>query len=104
MPEEILETPVEGWTNDVEEVLPEVEITIFTTPDCVKCRSVKDYLFNRHVSFTEKNAENYPQDIEESGFQSVPVMRIIKWKEKLWFWDIEEFIHWIEDNGLGFQE
>ena len=104
MPEEILETPVEEWTNDVEEVLPEVEITIYTTPDCTKCRFVKDYLTNKHVTFTEKDAINFADEIADSWFQSAPIFKIVTNETSQFMWDVEEFIHWVDENGLGVQE
>ena len=107
--EEVLETPVEETEEtpveeEVNEVLPEVEITIYTTPDCTKCRFVKDYLTNKHITFTEKDAVDFAEEVADSWFQSAPIFKIVTNLTSQFMWDVEEFIHWIDDNGLGIQE
>lgn len=108
MPEENV-TPVEETTEnpvevEVEAVLPEVEITIFTTPDCTKCRFVKDYLTQKHITFTEKDAVQYADEVADTWFQSAPIFKIVEGDIGHFIWDVDEFIHWVDDNGLGVQE
>lgn len=132
MPEEVLETPVEESVEEAveetveevpaeeveepveeevsedvteeDEVMPEVEITVYTTADCTRCRFVKDYLTKKHITFTEKDAENYADEVAVSWIQTAPIFKIVdNWTENF-IGDVDEFIHWVEDHGLWTEE
>lgn len=104
VPAEEVDEPVEEEVSEEDEVMPEVEITIYTTADCTKCRFVKDYLTKKHITFTEKDAENYADEVAVSWIQTAPIFKIVdNWTENF-MGDVDEFIHWIEDHGLWTEE
>lgn len=54
-------------------------ITVYTSNTCPYCHSVKDYLTEKNVSFTEKNVSTDVEARKEliaKGFMGVPVIYV----------------------------
>ncbi|MFH0854700.1 MAG: glutaredoxin family protein [bacterium] len=53
-------------------------VTIYTNPDCIYCKRVKDFLRKHKVEFSEKDVSRYEKAAEEmvkkSGQLSAPVI------------------------------
>lgn len=86
----------------MEDVLPEVKITLYTTEDCSKCKMLKILLASKHIDFRDLNAIDNRESIKDCWFASAPIIRVeYEWRDDVWFWDIEELVRYLDDEWIG---
>lgn len=84
------------------EPMPELKITIYTTEDCNKCKLLKQLLASKHVDFRDLDAIANRESIKDCWFISAPIIRVeIEWQEDIFFWDMEKFVSYLDDNSIG---
>lgn len=84
------------------EPMPELKITIYTTEDCNKCKLLKQLLASKHVDFRDLDAIANRESIKDCWFASAPIIRVeIEWQDDIFFWDMEKFISYLDDNSIG---
>lgn len=84
------------------EPMPELKITIYTTEDCSKCKMLKMLLATKHIDFRDLDAIANWSSIKDLWFLSAPIIRVeIEWKDDIWFWEIEKFVQYLDDEGIG---
>lgn len=84
------------------EPMPEVKVTIYTTQDCNKCKLLKQLLQSKHVDFRDLDAVANRESIKDCWFISAPIIRVeIEWKDDIWFWDMEKFVSYLDDEWIG---
>lgn len=82
--------------------MPELKITIYTTEDCNKCKLLKQLLASKHVDFRDLNAIDNRESIKDCWFVSAPIIRVeIEEQDDIWFWDMEKFVNYLDDNSIG---
>lgn len=85
--------------DEVEMVMPEVKITIYTTPTCNKCRMLVSFLTDNKIKFEEKDANEAHNEIKNTIFTSAPIVRVIKW----WvmeMYDMDWFMQRMRNEGI----
>lgn len=84
------------------EPMPELKITIYTTEDCNKCKLLKMLLASKHVDFRDLDAVANRESIKDCWFVSAPIIRVeIEWQDDIFFWDMEKFVSYLDDNSIG---
>ena len=82
--------------------MPEIKITIYTTEDCNKCKLLKMMLASKHIDFRELNALDNRESIKDTWFASAPIIKFEQeWEPVMWREDMQAFISYLEDNGIG---
>ena len=85
--------------DEIENIMPELTITIYTTPTCNKCRMLKNFLEENHVPFEEKDAGDSYNEIKNTIFTSAPIIRVIKW-EFMNMYDMDWFMDFLRNEGI----
>lgn len=86
----------------MEEVLPELKITLYTTEDCNKCKLLKQLLDNKHIEYRELDAMANRESIKDCWFMSAPIIKVeYEWEDDTWFEDMQKFISYIDENWIG---
>ena len=84
---------------EIEQVMPELTITIYSTPSCNKCRMLMQFLSDNHIPYEEKDASENYNEIKNSIFTSAPIIRVIKWDtQKLY--DMDMFMDFLRADGI----
>lgn len=84
------------------EPMPELKITIYTTEDCNKCKLLKMLLASKHIDFRDLDAIANRESIKDCWFISAPIIRVeIEWQDDIFFWDMEKFVSYLDDNSIG---
>ena len=85
--------------DEIEMVMPEVQITIYTTPTCNKCRMLVSFLTDNKIEFEEKDANEAHNEIKNTIFTSAPIVRVIKgWIMNMY--DMDWFMQRMRDEGI----
>lgn len=78
-----------------------VKITIFSTDSCNKCRMLKDYLKSEWVEFSDLNALDCWDELKDTWYMSAPIIKVeIEGWETTWFWEMEDFIKYLDDDDV----
>jgi len=78
-----------------------VKVTIFTTEDCSKCKLLKMMLANKNIEFRDLDAVANRETIKDLWFAAAPIIRVeIDWEDDIWFWEMENFINYLDNNGI----
>lgn len=78
-----------------------IKITLFTTEDCSKCKMLKMLLVTKNIDFRDLDAIANRETIKDLWFTSAPIIRVeIEWQDDVWFWDMEKFINYLDDDGV----
>lgn len=86
------------------EPMPELKITIYSTEDCTKCKMLKMLLAVRHIDFRDLDATTNWDSVKDLWFMSAPIIKVEKeWEEPIYYWDMETFIKYLDDNGIWVQ-
>lgn len=81
-----------------------VKITIFSTDTCTKCKMLKNYLTSKWIEFRDLNALDNWNILKDTWFASAPIIRVeIEWQDDIWFWEVENFINYLDDDGVCVQ-
>lgn len=89
----------------MEDVLPELKVTLYTTEDCNKCKLLKMLLATKHIDFRELDAIANWDSIKDCWFMSAPIMKVeYEWEDDKRFDDMQKFISYIDENGIWVQE
>lgn len=85
--------------DEIEMVMPEVQITIYTTPTCNKCRMLISFLTDNKIEFEEKDANEAHNEIKNTIFTSAPIVRVIKgWVMNMY--DMDWFMQRMRNEGI----
>jgi glutaredoxin len=83
-------------------MLKEFKVTLYTTQDCSKCKLLKMLLATKHVDFRDLDAIANRESIKDCWFISAPIIRVeIEGQDDIFFWDMEKFINYLDDNAIG---
>ena len=84
--------------------MEEIKVTLYTTEDCSKCKMLKQLLDAKHITYRDLNAIDNYESVKYSWFMSAPIIKFEReGKEDMWFGDMQEFISYLEDNGIWVQ-
>ncbi len=78
----------------------EITITVYSTPDCVKCKFLKDILTSKWLEFESKDTFECKDELKDVNITKVPAIKYTSDDVQTWFEDIETFIKYLEDNGI----
>ena len=51
----------------------ETKVTVYTMPSCQPCRMVKRWLDNKGIEYTELEAKDHIEKLNEMGYRQAPV-------------------------------
>ena len=69
-----------------------ITITVYSTPDCVKCKFLKDILTSKWLEFESKDTWEHKDELENANITKVPAIKYTSDDVQTWFEDIETFI------------
>jgi glutaredoxin len=81
--------------------MEEIKVTLYTTEDCSKCKMLKQLLDSKHITYRDLNAIDNRESIKDTWFISAPIIKFEREGNDIWFGDIQEFINYLNDNGIG---
>ena len=85
--------------------MEEIKVTLYTTEDCSKCKMLKQLLESKHIEFRDLNAIDNYESVKDSWFMSAPIIKFEReGSEDMWFGDMQDFISYLENNGIWVQE
>lgn len=76
-----------------------MDIYIYSTDACNKCRMLKDALSDAQITYVEKDAIKEYDDIKDSWMASAPIVKIVT-EDGSKFYDLEWCIKFLKDEGL----
>jgi len=85
--------------DEIENIMPELTITIYTTPTCNKCRMLIEFLNQNNVQYEEKDANDSWNEIKNTIFTSAPIIKVIKW-ETMHMYDMDWFMDFLRNEGI----
>lgn len=63
---------------------------------------LKQLLDSKHITYRDLNAIDNRESIKDCWFVSAPIIKFEReGSEDIWFGDMEKFISYLDDNGIG---
>jgi hypothetical protein len=62
---------------------------------------LKQLLDAKHITYRDLNAIDNRESIKDTWFISAPIIKFEREGNDIWFGDIQEFINYLNDNGIG---
>lgn len=85
--------------DEIENIMPNLEITIYTTTTCNKCRMLIEFLNQNNVKYEEKDANENWNEIKNTIFTSAPIIKVIKW-DVMYMYDMDWFMDFLRNEGI----